>query len=208
MNDDELTKLDELDLQKEIEAPSHMKQRWHDSIELAAQREYASQRKAPKPFNPMSFFWGAAITTALAVGIGIGVMLSDGPASIDSNNYAVQETTLNGPDRSAVFSRVLQAHFRDTQESIASMPASSVEDQTMLIMQIIQQNRLFEQAAGRNHSENLARVLRAFEPILLQLAATDIAPEDADALREQLAFQLKIMLTKLEHDTSKDTQST
>jgi hypothetical protein len=51
-------------------------------------------------------------------------------------------------------------------------------------------------------------VLRAFEPILLRLAATDIAPEDAEALRAQLAFELKIMLTKLERGSSKETHTT
>ncbi len=135
-------------------------------------------------------------------------MLSDSPATIEPNDYVVRNAATDGLDRSAVFSRVLQVHLRDTQESIASMPTGSGEGQAMLILQIIQQNRLFEQAAENNESENLARVLRAFEPILLQLVANDIAPADADALREQLAFQLKIMLTKLERDTSKDTQST
>ena len=156
----------------------------------------------------MSFFWGAAITTALAIGIGLGVMLSGGPTTIDANDYVVREAMADDPDRSAIFSRVLQIHLRDTQESIASMSTTTADDQAMLVLQIIQQNRLFEQVAERNDSDNLARVLRAFEPILLRLAANDTAPEDADALREQLAFQLKIMLTKLERDTSKDTQTT
>ena len=208
MNDDDLKEFDALGLDELVPAPTHMQQRWHDSIDLAAQQERVAQKKSHSPFNFMSFFWGAAITTALAVGIGIGVMLSNDPTSIDSNDYVVRNTSPGDPDRSAAFSRVLQAHFRDTRESIAALPTSSAEEQAMLILQIIQQNRLFEQAAENNESENLARVLRAFEPILLQLAANDIAPEDADALREQLAFQLKIMLTKLERDTSKDTQST
>jgi DNA-binding FadR family transcriptional regulator len=78
----------------------------------------------------------------------------------------------------------------------------------MLILQIIEQNRLFERAAEQNNSQSLARVLRAFEPILLRLAADDIAPEDAEALRAQLAFELNVMLTKLSRDTSKETQST
>jgi len=208
MNDDNLKEFDSLGLDEVVPAPSHVQQRWHDSIDLAAQREHAASQKTRGTFNLMSFFWGAAITTALAVGIGIGVMLSDGPSTIDANDYIVHEAATDDPNRSAVFSRVLQVHLRDTQESIASMPASSAEDQTLLILQIIQQNRLFEQAAENNESENLARVLRAFEPILLQLAANDTAPEDLDALREQLAFQLKVMLTKLERDTSKDTQTT
>ena len=75
-------------------------------------------------------------------------------------------------------------------------------------MHIIDQNRLFERAAEQNDSQKLARVLRAFEPVLLQLAAEDLAPEDAEALRAQLAFELNVMLTKLSRDTSKETHST
>jgi DNA-binding FadR family transcriptional regulator len=60
----------------------------------------------------------------------------------------------------------------------------------------------------QNDSQNLARVLRAFEPILLRLAADDIAPEDAEALRAQLAFELDVMLTKLSRGSSNKTQTT
>jgi hypothetical protein len=208
MKDDDLREFDGLGLDKEIAAPSHMKQRWHDSIALAAQSEHATQQRPAKPFNFMSFFWGAAITTALAIGIGIGVLFSGGPATIESNDYIVRDASTGNSDGSGAFVRVFQAHLRDTQADIASMPISSAEDRTTLVLKIIQQNRIFEQAAERNDSDNLARVLRAFEPILLQLAASDVAPEDADALREQLAFELKIMLTKLQRDTSKDTEST
>jgi hypothetical protein len=199
--DDELKEFDALDLNREIAAPSHMKQRWHDSIDLAAQRESRAQKKSTRSFNFMSFFWGTAVTTALALGIGIGVFLSGGPESIEPNEYVVR-------DRAGDFGRVMQVHLRDTQDDIASMPIGTVEDRTLLVLRIIQQNRLFEKAAERNDADGLARVLRAFEPILLKLAASDIAPEDAAALREQLAFELKVMLTKLERDTSKDITST
>jgi hypothetical protein len=50
-------------------------------------------------------------------------------------------------------------------------------------------------------------VLRAFEPILLQLSEQDIAPEDAEALRAQLAFELQVMLTKLSRDASEVSQT-
>jgi hypothetical protein len=190
-----------LDLNREVAAPSHMTQRWHDSIDLAAQHESRAQKKSTRSFNFMSFFWGAAVSTALAVGIGIGVFVSEGPESIEPNEYVVQ-------DRAGEFGRVMQVHLRDTQDDIASMPIETVEDRTLLVLQIIQQNRLFEKAAERNDADGLARVLRAFEPILLKLAASDIAPEDAAALREQLAFELKVMLTKLERDTSKEITST
>ena len=127
--------------------------------------------------------------------------MSDGPATIETNSYTVQE-------RDNSFDRVMQVHLRETQNDIANMPIETAEDRVGLVLQIIQQNRLFEQAAEQNDADSLARVLRAFEPILLQLAANDIAPEDAEALREQLAFQLKVMLTKLERSASKETTST
>ena len=99
-------------------------------------------------------------------------------------------------------------HFRDTYDELATMPMESAADRTQLILQIIDQNRLFERTAEQNNSQNVARVLRAFEPILLRLAADDIAPEDAEALRAQLAFELNVMLTKLSREPSNETHST
>ncbi len=204
MNDDSLQEFEALGLDREIKAPDHMKQRWHDSIDVAAQREAREQRKSSSTFSLGSFFWGSAVTAALALGIAIGVFVSDGTDSIEPTPYVVD----SGGNSGNPFNRVMQVHLRETQSDIASMPIDTAEDRTMLVLQIIQQNRLFEQAAEQNDAESLARVLRAFEPILLQLAANDIAPEDAEALRDQLAFQLKVMLTKLERSTSKETTST
>lgn len=205
MNNDELREFAGLDLDKEVVAPGHMRQRWHDSIDVAAQHELAEQRGPRAPFNLMSFFWGAAITTALAVGIGIGVFVTEDAAIIDPDSYIVED---GSNTESHAFNRVLQAHLRDTQQNLASLAVDTSDDRTSLVLQIIQQNRLFETAAERNNADKLARVLRAFEPILLQLAASDIAPADADALRAQLAFELRIMLTKLESNTSKETHTT
>ncbi len=76
-----------------------------------------------------------------------------------------------------------------------------------LLAQIIDQNRMFERAAVNNNSHNIARVLRAFEPILLRLGSDDIAPEDAEALRAQLSFELAIVLTKLAQKPSEEPQT-
>jgi len=74
-------------------------------------------------------------------------------------------------------------------------------------MRIIEQNRLYERAAEQKDSPKLARVLRAFEPVLIRLAAEDLAPEDEKALRAQLAFELNVMLTKLARETSEEATS-
>ena len=201
-------RLDLLDTGSDVAAPTHMVQRWHDSIDRAAQREHVPARSKSSPFNAMSFFWGAVVTAALALGIGIGVIMSGSPAMVELHPtiaYEDPETTSTVP---GAFTRGMQVHFRDTQQNIAALAGDTTEDRTLLVMRIIQQNRLFERAAEQNNSAGLARVLRAFEPILLRLAADDIAPEDAAALRRQLAFELNVMLTKLERDTSKETHKT
>lgn len=189
--------------------PSHTLQRWHDSIDRVAQQERNRLQKPAGSFNLFSFAWGAAITAALAVGIGIGIYLPDDDTNVTTpvvevaNLVPGMETAVP-----AAFTRGVHMYLRDTQQELASMPMATVADRTMLILQIIEQNRLFERTAEQNNSQSVARVLRAFEPILLRLAADDIAPEDAEALRAQLAFELKVMLTKLSHGTSNETQST
>ena len=196
--------------QPELHAvPTDMVQRWHNSIDCAAQREHRPHQKPTTNFSLFSFAWGSAVTAALAVGIGIGVYFSGGETTapiIDPDRPYVMTTTDAAVP--GAFSRGLQVHLRDTRREIAAMPVATVADRTLLIMQIIQQNRTFERAADQHNSQGLARVLRAFEPILLRLAADDIAPKDAEALRRQLAFELKVMLTKLERDTSNDLHST
>jgi hypothetical protein len=200
--------LDNLDTGSDVAAPTHMVERWHDSIDRAARREFAQMRMVPGSFSPMSFFWGAALTAALAIGIGIGVLMSGSPVETPNGSTVALVEPAMTTQESGAFTRGLQVHLRDTQQNIAELPVQSAEDSALLVLQIIQQNRLFERAAEKNNSDSLARVLRAFEPILLRLAADDIAPEDANALRRQLAFELNVMLTKIERDTSKETHTT
>ena len=104
--------------------------------------------------------------------------------------------------------RGLQLHLQDSQSEIARLPTDASADRVLLLAQIIEQNRMFERAAKQNNSPGVARVLRAFEPILIRLASDDIAPEDAEALRAQLAFELGVVLTKMAQDTSDETHST
>jgi hypothetical protein len=186
--------------------PAHTLQRWHDSIDRAAQMERNRQQQPTPSFSLPSFVWGAAITAALAIGIGIGVFFTSAGTNAPIADFRVAD--LQPQDNATAFTRGVKMYLRDTQQELSSMPVDAAADRTILVLQIVEQNRLFERAAKQNDSQSLARVLRAFEPILLRLAADDIAPEDAEALRAQLAFELNVMLTKLSRDASKDSQST
>ena len=186
------------------EAPAHLKQQWHDAIDQAAALERGRSPKPRERWHPGSFFWGMAVSAAIAVGVAVGVFVSDDTTDVPVP-YIVENSTR--PDVvPAAFTRGLQHHFRSSRKQLADLDGN--EDAAMLVLRLVEQNRLFETAADQNNAPQLARVLRAFEPILLRLAATDIAPEDAEALRAQLSFELNVMLTKLAKESSDETHST
>lgn len=91
------------------------------------------------------------------------------------------------------------------EDDLADLPAAASRERELLVERMIEQNRLFERAASRNGAEDLARVLRAFEPILERLAAADVTEAEAAALEAKLAFELDVMLTKLTRRVSEET---
>jgi hypothetical protein len=187
-------------------APAHLKQQWHDAIDNAAALERGRTRTPASSWHPASVFLGMAITAALALGVGIGYFVADEGSSEYVPGVQVADTRTSAGAVPASLSRGLQVHFRDSREQLLSLPDSA--DRTLLVLQIIEQNRLFESAATNSDSPRLARVLRALEPVLLQLAAEDLEPADAEALLSQLAFELNVVLTKLAAESSDDSLTT
>jgi len=186
---------------KDIQPPSDMVERWHDTIRRSAEKAVAPEQKTG--FHTWSFFWGFAVTAALAVGIGIGAFLS----TEKFEQVPIQSTSVNNGGENSPFVRSLRIHLRDSEESLAAFAAHSPSTKADLIVNIIEQNRLFEKAAERNDEHSVARVLRAFELVLIRIAAEDTSAEDAEELREKLLFELNIMLTKLSQNTSKEQQT-
>lgn len=186
-------------------APPHLVQQWHAAIDEAAALERGREQKPAPGWRPGSFFWGMAVTAALAIGIGIGLVMSQGETTGSPDNLVA--VVPNNDVTPVAFTRGLQYYLRDSQARLASYEATGT-DTANLILDIVEQNRLFETAAENHNAPQVARVLRAFEPILLQLAVDDLAPEDAEALREQLEFELNVMLTKLARESSDETHST
>ena len=178
-------------------------QRWHDALDAAAAGEQIATRPARSTWHPTSFFMGMAIAATLALGIAIGFFLGDDNPAVDVQMAGVETPAVATP---VALSRGLQVHFRDSRQQIMNLPGA--ENRALLVLRIIEQNRMFENAAISGDAPKLARVLRAFEPILLQLAADDIAPADAAALQAQLAFEMNVMLTKLGAGSSDDSHTT
>lgn len=188
------------------QAPRHLVARWHASIEAVAETA-VTERVAPTPaisrppLHFLSFAWGAVAMAALALGVGIGVYFSSETA------VNVDKLVASRPIErdSSSFRRGLQLHLQESQRQLVSLSGEDRIDRISLLMQIIEQNRMFERAAKRNNSAKLARVLRAFEPVLTELAAENLTPHEAEMLRMQLAFELNVMQTKLARETSNRT---
>ena len=184
--------------------PADMVHRFHDTIDRAAALE-SGRAAQSRPFSLLSFVWGATVTAALALGIGIGIYFSDErgvPQHVPVDAAVTPEIANSG-----AFTRALQVHLRYSQEELSRLQADPTVERHLLIYSIIEQNRLFERAAEQNESADLARVLRAFELVLVRLAADDVTAEDAAALQAKLAFELNVMLTKLSRDASVDETS-
>lgn len=184
--------------------PSDMVQRWHASLDRAAGIEQQKNRKPS--IHSWSFLLGAAVTAALAIGIGIGFMLkgeSMSPAPVADE--LLTSNGVQGTGGSTAFIRGLQVHLRESERGLSSMPTDSARGG--LIADMIEQNRLYAIAAEQNNSADLARVLRAFDLVLLQLASEDIDQAEAEALRTKLIFELNVVLTKISRGSSDEQQS-
>ncbi len=207
-------RLDGLCAPSSAAAPEHLKHQWHDLV--ARESRLERQRSAREPARPR-FPWmglGAAFAAVLALGIAIGVFMPrggpvQGPGLVDAGSPPAGPDALavSGPAKGA-FERGLHVYLAESQGQLAGLGERSQDEQTALILQIVAQNRLFEQAAEKQQSPEIARLMRALEPILLRLAADDTSEQDADALRRQLAFELNAMLTKLQQPSSKPTTTT
>lgn len=198
--------LAQFDAQYTVAVAADVTARWHDSIDRAARIERQREQPAWRLRHIPSFTWGTVVAAALAVGIGLGFYLSEQrqPEQVIDPGIVVDVAPeIRSP--SIAFARGLQVHLQESRQDLAALPIDASEERAMLIMHTIQQNRLFERAAEKNDASDLARILRAFEPILMRLAMNELPPEDAEALQAQLAFELNVMLTKLERSASEST---
>ena len=176
------------------EAPVTLAPRLHAALDRAA--EQASSARARPTFHFGSFFWGTAVAASLAIGIAIGFLVAPGSSPTPPVAAVAAE------DSHSSLSRGLLVHFRESRDTLSALDVTANGERDQLIMNIVQQNRLFERMATQTDSQDLARVLRALEPILIKLASEDITADEAAKLQSQLAFELNIVLTKLSRQVS------
>jgi len=196
--------LGQLDVESREAPASHVVQRWHDSLDRAADASHS--RTAGAFVHTGSFIWGSIVTAVLVLGIAIGVLISGNGPTVAPVAPVTNAGTGSAYGSSAI-TRGLQVHLRETGRDLASLPLADSSNRALLIRSMIEQNRLYERAAEVNGAPALARLLRAFELALQQLAADNISPEEAAALQTKLLFEMNAVLTKLANDSSKASET-
>ena len=200
--------LDALREPADLPMPAGLTYRLKANLQRAVRLEEASEpetSRQARPFSFWSFTLGGALAAALAVGVGIGLWMAQGkapdaPAIAQPNPGAAVEWS------PVAFQRGLETHFRSSRANLANLSGETGQDRAALVATLMQQNRLFAQLALQNDAPELARVLRSFEPILMQLGREDLSPQEAASLQAQLEFEFQVMLTKLLRGSSQQTE--
>ena len=188
--------------------------RWQAAIDSAARQEgvldHASQEPRPAWWRLPTLGWGAALATALLLGVGIGAQWGASPTQPAQRAPLpdlVGSTGAPAPDGGAAFRRGLRVHFNESRAQLVDLDPSGNGERSRMVLELVQQNRLFEQAAEHRGVDDLARLLRAMEPLLLELAEPGLEEQEAGELRSQLEFELNVMLTRLSREASQGTDS-
>jgi hypothetical protein len=184
----------------EVPVPEHVQERWRAALSRASTREAAPAEK-PRRELFSTFRWQIA-TAALAgvlLVVSVRVAMQSAPNGLDTTPSPVQTAAVGATDASA-YERGLRFHLANTESQLATLDTASDEERIRLIETIIAQNRLYAIAAERADEPQLARVLRAFTPILERLA--DNSGDAAAGEIAQLNFEMKVMQARLAATTS------
>ena len=135
--------------------------------------------------------WASAAAAAAFVALAFIVRISlQSPPEQVSGNPPLEVPAADA----AAYERGLKWHLASTEQQLASLGSVGPEERARLVETIIAQNRMYALAAERAGQPQLARVLRAFAPVLESVAKGDESSEGGIA---QLNFELRVMQGRL-----------
>ncbi len=193
--------LDQLEVSAELKAPAHAMHRWHTSLDRLVSMEQDKPSRFAWLMQPFQF--GAALASAavlvLTLGVLIGLNLPDKQTTPDAVTTPFVSSTNS-------FVSGLRVFLQETEMQLASLNDENPTQRQALITEIISRNRMYQMAAENSSDPGLARVLRAFELVLMSIANEQSSASEIEAARMQLAFELTVMQTKLARATSKQVE--
>ena len=193
-----VARLDAAAAMPEVPVPAHTQRRWQAALARAA----SDHRVAPPA---RGFFtqlrWQAAAAAVAIVALTLTIQQAMSPSIQTAEK--VEPSTPGAGDASA-YENGLKWHLASTEKQLASLGNATPEERARLVETIIGQNRIYALAAERAGEPQLARVLRAFTPILESVA--DGRVESASSVA-QLNFELRVMQARLAADAAAPTNT-
>lgn len=188
-----VAKLDAAAALPEVPVPAEMQQRWKAALEREANKVAVDDSRASR--RPPSVAIRQWLVAATVAGLAIlsGIQFSRSPVTPLANDTRPGAEAIDA----AAYERGLKWHLASTEQKLAGLDRASPEERTRLLDTISAQNRMYALAAERAGEPQLARVLRAFAPILESLSQDG---GDTSAALAQLSFELRVMQGRLGAD--------
>ncbi len=198
-----VAQLDTVAEMPDVPVPTHIQQRWQTALSSGAHR--SNRPVATSSHRSRTAFRWQALAAAVAVlAVLVTLRVSMQPPPDRMSNAPLDSTRAAAVADTTAYERGLRWHLASTEQRLAAIDSAQPDERARLIASIIEQNRMYALAAERAEEPQLARVLRAFTPILESLAndgrdssASDIA---------QLSFELRVIQARLKAAT--ETPST
>jgi len=185
----------------EVLVPAETQQRWRAALDQAAAQDQSNVVALPsrRRFNYTP--WLAAAASALIAVIVVVQFTRQPPAqTVNGTPPPAQQQ----PTNTSAYERGLASHLASTGQQLAALDKATPEERQRLVESIIEQNRIYALAAEKAGEPQLARVLRAFTPILESVQKGGDASGDV----AQLAFEFRVMQGRLATGKASTTQST
>ncbi len=198
-----VARLDAAAAMPEVPVPAHIQQRWQAALEREANKHGVEDTRASRAargfFSSLRWQAAAAAVAAVALTLIVQVVMRTAPEQ-------TAEVAPPAPADAAAYERGLKFHLASTEQQLAELGSATPEERKRLIETIAAQNRMYALAAERAGEPQLARVLRAFAPILESL---EQGGGDSSASIAQLSFELRVMQGRLSAGgSSTNNQST
>ncbi len=197
-----VARLDAAAAMPDVPVPAHVQKRWQAAVDSAAGGGRAHS-KGGRAFTALTWQPLAAAAAVVALVVGIQFVKQDAPDVPPPGTVAETTPSPASLGDASAYENGLKFHLASTERRLASLGEATPEERAKLVKTIINQNRMYALAAERAGEPQLARVLRAFTPVLESVA--DDRSEATAGSVAQLSFELRVMQARLGADAAPPT---